>query len=678
MALTTILYLPNAFYINQQSSSLRLLFWDELSSGSAHGSLNSLRLGQTVVANDDSQNQGLAGAASGQALASDGGVTGGRNLNHAQNLPSQSNLWNDWQQFTNSDDTGNVQNMQRQPTHPTTNGGDGGVGETGIMHQGELLSLPPQDTPQVEFTQRVKAPINSASLLQLNSALKNASTASQLNAALRNAANASFPNGGNSTNPTSLQGQIALPVVMMNSSIPPNLPPQAHPFYLWMLQQQQHQVNQQGVQQTNQVQQGIQQGQNDALKMQQQEDMLKQQEAIRQQQEEATRLQEAKEQTSTNPLLPQQQASNSSLQQLNTHPSDPSNQQLQSNNNLTLQQLANANNLTQQQSNNATLQHLQNSNMEPQQVALLQYQLALAQAQQNGQAISFTTALPSQSPMLVQPQDQGLFLPQFQLLQSLQSQGLNATSTPSISLTTGGSATSLQLNQTPNQVIDLVNNNQASSKKKRKSPSPKNTAAPNKGVIGNTMKSLNNTMRSINVLTKGNNGSTSSMSPSQERNAVSGSMKSLNSTLASTMPPPEARSGNSVNATWDKSEETVLNPIQHGGAPAMAYSTQNSTLNNSTMRPPYQIIPAQTTGANTTNVVSSDTDGGKALESGTDDDVMLLGSWTGHADGAAKDTNAKRLVHHDDFGNTKINALTHFVSCSPFHSSQRNNVGSHR
>ena len=561
-----------------------------------------------------------------------------------------------------------VQNFQRQSTHPTTIGGNGGVGETAIIHQGELLSLPPQDEPRDEFTQGASAPMNSTMLPQLNSVLKNASTASQLNTALLNAANASLHNGGNSTYPTSLQaGQIALPAVM-NTSIPPNLPPQAHPFYLWMLQQQQN--NQQEVQQTDQVQEGIQQGQNDAPRMQQQEDMLKQ-EAIRQQQGEAKRLQEAKEQVSANLLLPQQQASNSSLQQLNTHPNDPSNQQLQSNNNFTLQQLTNANNLTQQQLNNTTLQHLQNSNMEPQQVAMLQYQLTLAQAQQNGQAVSFSTALPSQTPMLVQPQDQGSLLQQFQLLQSLQSQGLNATSTPSISLTTGGGATALKSNQMPNEVINLVNNNPTSSKKKRKSPSPKTTTTPNQGVIGNTMKSLNNTMRSINVLTKGNNGSTPSMSPPQEKNTVSGSMKSLNSTLTCTMPPPEARSGNGVNATWDKTEEKILNPIQQGGAPAMAHSTQTSTLNNLSTSPPYQIIPAQTTGVNTTNVVSSDTDGGRALESGTDDDVMLLGSRTDHADGAVKDTNATRLVDHDDFGKTKINALILFVSHFPFTVKQR-------
>ena len=188
-------------------------------------------------------------------------------------------------------------------------------------------------------------------------------------------------------------------------------------------------------------------------------------------------------------------------------------------------------------------------------------------------------------------------------------------------------------------------------------------------VIGNTMKSLNRTMRSIHEMAGKEQAPLDSKA--NKRPAISGSMKSLSSTLASTMmAPPEPRG----NASWenntmaDESIDALLGkempnkslPMQQDmsqyqsvkqGTPMMAYAeVQNyqSDINQS-----YPALLAQNTAASNMITVSSDTDGELipsetaasasslsrevpmtldkyATESGTDDELMFLGKPVGH------------------------------------------------
>lgn len=178
-------------------------------------------------------------------------------------------------------------------------------------------------------------------------------------------------------------------------------------------------------------------------------------------------------------------------------------------------------------------------------------------------------------------------------------------------------------------------------------------------VIGNTMKSLNNTIRSIHEM--------AGLEPahlankSGKRQMISGSMKSLSSTLASTMmAPPESRG----NASWNiaengeycteplpstlKFKNLIQNTFAHQGAPIKAYAHHVHYSPPETNQS-YSTLLSQNTAAaaSNMNIVSSDTDceffstkkrsnptahqekpvtsERYLTESGTDDDAARLG-----------------------------------------------------
>jgi hypothetical protein len=177
-------------------------------------------------------------------------------------------------------------------------------------------------------------------------------------------------------------------------------------------------------------------------------------------------------------------------------------------------------------------------------------------------------------------------------------------------------------------------------------------------VIGNTMKSLNNTIRSIHEITGSEPAQV--VNKSRKRQMISGSMKSLSSTLAITMmAPPETRG----NASWDmgnngeccteplrstlKSNDLIQTKFEQQDVPIKAYPHVHCSPPE--MNESYSTMLSRNTEAIAANMnlVSSDTDcelfsmknrsklcghqeapvipDRYLTESGTDDESMLLG-----------------------------------------------------
>eukprot|EP00804_Cyclotella_cryptica_P021309 CCRYP_001561-RA/>CCRYP_001561-RA protein AED:0.10 eAED:0.10 QI:243/1/1/1/1/1/3/201/1267 len=499
-------------------------------------------------------------------------------------------------------------------------------------------------------------------------------------------ANSTFASAGliayNHNAPTSVaQGNAT----SQSPAIPATIPRQAHPFYLWMLQQQQQGQQVQWQQQEEQsVQQQQQQQQQEQVKMLQKEQEAKrqQQEAERQQREQEAQLKQQQE-------LAQAQASFNDA----TRPS------------------SNSNSLTPQQQQQ---QH---------QLALFQYQLAMA-AQQNSnanppqvtqQATENTGAggenyLIQQQLQLFQAlrQQQQQVQPQQQQHQAQQQAQYNAQSVQSLPGASPFEAMPLS------QAMSPLNNNSASapmnvdpivkpaakpsgSRKKKGVDSSKAQGmvpahlSQAAGAIGSTMKSLNNTMKTINVSgvqhQQNQHGfettesqvslpekPTAKRTPSNQRNAndsnISGSMRSMNSTLASTMRPPndlgrvipqgnlyqgkasskeDSRAQSLLGAGMTISQNQFAQQQQEPlrGTPMIAYTANAQDSATSSTFP-------QAAVTSNINVVSSDTEGETfaarkrakplphdryATESGTDDDIIDISTHV--AEAAATDEEEK-------------------------------------
>lgn len=624
------------------------MFWDDVSigeEGSAHDSLNSLRgIGQTRDdANGSTTVNGGGGGinvdVSGQAQGggaldqntlhlnqsqrgggrSNNDYTNSRQLAPVQNGAVQWSNWN-WNEGTA---TNNGLNNCLKPQYLT--GGDGV--QTGDRQQqgGQVLQ-------QQQEAQSLLHKQSSANRAQQQQSSQNVATHAQQQAAQQDAqlihnqsqtmneAQSAQNLGGTQLNPLqSIPVNASNALQLQTNSIPPNLPPQAHPFYLWMLQQQQAQQQQQNQQaQQTQAQQEAQR-----IAQQQEQERLKQEESRRLQQEEAKRLQEQVRLQKKEEARRQKEAQKQQQQ---------------------AQQQAQAENAY-------TTIALNSTPLNPQQqLALFQYQLAVAQSQQNSNG---QITMPQiQLPQVQCPQggENLLMKQQIQLLQTLQQfQPQGQLNVPSIQAL-NGSAVSFQPVQT-GQSMSPANQNipratPAPAQKARRSKNKTGNSSPiapsdSTGVIGNTMKSLNNTMKSIHSQSEPSQAFESNKSSVANHQLISGSMKSLNSTLAST----------ALMGT-----ETLH--LQQQGTPMIAHNVQqvNFQANPPTANSMYQNITARGAApvtSNSMNVISSDTDGevlsrkgGKtidryATESGTDDDFMLGNTRTNAVDASMKSSNTK-------------------------------------
>ena len=651
-----------------------------MSNGSAHGSLNSLRLSQNGSDGNNNPNDvapsasNFHGLTNGQVFDQSnnpnailGQLGQGQLLQNVNNdvnsghqIESQERMmsWNDWNRTANADDQHQNGGIHHNIGQHLLSGG--------VRQQSDAKQNVGNDSMGVYQSQRDGQSSNQSLACQQQGSTGQAQPSNQNlgnDAQLRNTGgmqlNVLQNPHENQLNPVALENVAA----QLNASgIPPNLPPQAHPFYLWMLQQQlanqqgqlaqqtqvqqshsQQEVAQQNHQQINAPEESCRLAEGDAqrhfqkqeaerIAQEQKHEMLKREEAQKLKQEQDRQKKQREEQAK---ILEQQQENmrcqEEAQKQQQAHVLTQVNENVTASNALTQSQLTNNVSTNSQQ-------------LAQRQLALFQYQLAMAQAQPNNNG---QVALP-QIPISQGSEENMLRQQQFQLLQALQQQVQHQQVQKGAPL----AHTSNQALPSAQPILPKISNkstltNAASvpakktqrPKKNTPSPSPQTSAVVEAHrqatrVIGNTMKSLNNTMSSINygVPQQGvlDSQPQSSTVDGANNQMISGSMKSLNTTLASTLTVPPQHHGT-----------TTLNPNQQQGIPIMAYTAQEANAQTNLSSTNQAFIPAQSNApiASSMNVVSSDTDGeffakqgGKvvsdkyATESGTDDDVVLLGA----------------------------------------------------
>jgi hypothetical protein len=586
-----------------------------MSGGSAHGSLNSLRLSQAGgrTGGDDNNvnavvDNGNEGPDQGLQLNHNSGLIGrGAQFNGNQQIQAQAQQgrveWNDWS-WSEDRNAGNDQQSAAGGDYVQNNELMGGSDHERMQTQGNQPQVPQHPLQQQQQSgHEATAQTNNLPGVQLQN--------TQLDA-----------------------------VALQNAGIPPNLPPAAHPFYTWMLQQQQQQQAQILSQQQAQIlaQAQLQQ---QVQAQQQEQERLKREEAERlqrKQQEEAQRRQqeEARRQQSQSQSI---EMASSNLNPL---------QQLTSNSIL-----------------NPQLRLATDANMTPQQqLALFQYQLALGQAQQNSNVQVFVPqAAPQGGGNLLMQQ-------QLRLLQTLQQQAHAQQqqtvaesqkvqqSAPSVQAIAAGQAGSFTDDRnTKTSLADCgatgptpaAKNTQRLKKKATTSrsaskPALAGAAKPQAmGVIGNTMKSLNNTMKRIH----------SEMSQ-QQKISESPSKSPLVTTQGGTPSGTTLRVDNYLINECN-TDELIMNQNQlmHQQQTIPVAACANAQANPSLINTSYSLPPASSAAvaSNNMNTLSSDTDGefftrkkGKisdkyVTESGTDDDVMLLGTSLSAAEDGCNESN---------------------------------------
>lgn len=625
------------------------MFWDDVSigeGGSTHDSLNSLRgisqTGHGANGNNDAavsvnggginiQGQGILNQNTLQVNQSQRGggqstIGNNEHTSSSQLAQAQSGAvrWSEWN-WNEGGAANNGLNNNPQPQYlPFGNDDQAGNGSSRFdLHQQQ------QQQAQSSLASQAQQQQNMSSHVQHQAAPQHAQSQT-MNEDPRPVQNL----GGMQLNALpSIPANASNALQLQTNSIPPNLPPQAHPFYLWMLQQQaqqqqaQHQLHAQHQAQQAQAQQEAQR----IAQQQEQERLKREEEARRQQEEEAKRLQEQVELQKEEEARRQQEVQKQQQAQ----------QQVEANENALA---INVLNLPQIGSLNPQ-----------QQLALFQYQLAMTQSQQNNNG---QITLPQMQ--LPQGGDNLLMQQQFQFLQTLQQfqpQGQpNVNSTQALT----GPASSFQPVQTGQAMLPASQNKHGAipeptklarrSKDKTTNSSPIAPPDCTTEVIGNTIKSLNNTIKSIHSRAENPQALESTKSSGANQQLISGSMKSLNSTLVSTVPLPQqagAQGGTNPSEALVGPEKLMkqnllLQQQQQQGTPMVAYNVlqANFQANPPTANPIYPNVKAQGTAPapSNMNVISSDTDGealsrkgGKtfdnyATESGTDDDFMLLGA----------------------------------------------------
>ena len=655
-----------------------------MSNGSAHGSLNSLRLSQN---GSDSHNNVIdaapaannpAGQTNDQAfdqLNNSNAIAeqlkqGQMDSGHSRESRGEMMSWNDWKPTANVDcqhqNDAVHHNIGQQFTEDFGRQSDARL-DVGNDFKGVYQS---QESSQLNDQSLAGEQRGSTSQVPPQNQSQNAGGDPKLRNTGGMHLNALQNPHQNQLNPIALKNLAAQ---INTSGIPPNLPPQAHPFYLWMLQQQL--ANQQGQAKHNHSRQEVAQqnqhhtdvpeeayrlAEGDApSKVQMQDTEWTAQELKhkmpRQGEAQLSQVQDRQMQREEQiKILPQQQVNTKCQDE--TQKQQQEYVQSQVNENVTAAHDA----LTQPQSANISINSQQQ--LAQQQLALFQYQLAMAQAQQNNGQVGL-----SQMPASKNSEEKTLRQQQFQLLQTLQQQAQHQQVQKSTSLAHTSNLSSalpnvpriLQKSSTTRRnylstscehKAASIPANKTQSRRKTPCSSPQTGAALEAHhqvttVIENTMKSLNSTMNSIDygvpqheVL---NSRPQSSMIGEGENQMISGSIKSLNTTLASTLKVPQHHQGTiSLEDT-----KMMVNPNQQQSIPMVAYRSHEAKLqtNPSSVNPTGNLTflsaSSNTPIASSTNVVSSDTDGefvarkeGKLVsdkytaESGTDDDGLHTGA----------------------------------------------------